>query len=85
MKQPDFMCLKGKWKVMYYRDGNTELISDRMTKELEKRRNSPKNDRITLDELFNDFLSKKDKIKIPKIKNEPTAIAVQRSNRKKKK
>jgi hypothetical protein len=52
VKQPDFIELKGNWHIFLKYKGNTELISDKMSKELQKRRNSPKKDQISMDEFF---------------------------------
>lgn len=52
MKQHDFIELNGIWHLMCHHKGNTELISDKMAKEIQKRSNAPREDFITMEELL---------------------------------
>jgi len=63
IKQPDFISLKGIWHLMYHHKGYTELMSDKMRKEFNRRKNSPKKDHISFEELFKkiDAIAKKKK------------------------
>ena len=57
-KQPDFLVLKGNWRVFIKHNGTTELISEDMDKEIGRRRNSPKTEFITVEEFFEQLTGK---------------------------